>query len=111
MWEFDQSLGSRLQSLANPSTFEQIAESIRRTMRILCRHEEPCCTDSRFFRAVYCIQIDQPLFDLFFNSAQGMRAAFYRSPYHGLDATSAVIESLESDLLESGPIDSNPHID
>jgi hypothetical protein len=111
MWEFDQSLGDRLEALRNPSSFEEITGSIRQEMEVLCLHEDPCGRHNRFFRFVYCIHVGQPLFDLFFNSVQGMRAAFYRSPYHGLEASSAFIESLRPALLRAGPLCTNPHID
>ena len=112
MWEFSQSLrSSRLQNLANPPSFDRITESVRRSMTILCRHEDQCRRDQRFFRAVYCIRVGAPLFDLFFNSVEGYRGSYYRSPYKGLEMNSAFIESLQPGLLQAGPICDDPHID
>ena len=94
MWDLDASLGSRLTSLANPPSFQVITESIMQSMRILCRHENQCDEDNRFFRPVYCIHIGKRLFDLFFNSAEGYRAWYYRSPCQGLEMNSMFIDSL-----------------
>jgi len=110
MWELSQSLGSRLAPLCNPPTWEHITQSIASSMDLLCKHEEQCRRDEKFFRAVYCFKVGAPLFDLFFNSVEGYRAAYYRSPYEGLEANSAFIEVVQPRLLEYGPV-SGAHID
>jgi len=110
-WELAQTLGSRRQSLALAPSFDDIVASIRSTMNIRCQHEQLCCQDPSFFRAVYCLEIDKSLFDLFFNSSQGYRAWYYRSPWSGLEANAAFLTSVRPSLLASGPIANTPHID
>ena len=44
-----------------------------------------------FRRPVYCISVAFPLFDRFFNSRQGYRGAYFRSPYEGLEANGVLM--------------------
>lgn len=111
MWTFSVTPSSRLTYLDHPPSFEEITESIKQSMAILCRHEVQCGDDSRFFRAVYCIKIAEPLFDLFFNSAHGYRGWYYRSAHKGLEMNSVFIGALRPALLASGSISNEPHSD
>ena len=80
-------------------------------MTVLCGHEQQCDDDRRFFRAVYCVQVPEELFDLFFNSANGYRASYYRSPYSGVEMNAAFIRSLGPALIASGVLGKVSHVD
>jgi hypothetical protein len=47
------------------------------------------------------VRVGQPLFDRFFNSKHGYRAAYSRSPHEGLHANSLLLCSLSPSLLAS----------
>jgi hypothetical protein len=84
--------------LAAPS-LESILCDIRRRP-ILCCHEDQISGTS-FKRVAYSIDVGEELFDLFFNSWGGYRAAFYRSPFDGLRVNRLCLDSLESALLDA----------
>lgn len=111
MWELSPSLGSRVGALASPPPFEAVTDSIRDTMTLLCKHENRCEIDTRFSRAIYCLQVARDLFDLFFNSRDGYRGWYYRSPFIGLEMNAAFIDSLRPALVGSGPLCDQPGID
>ena len=111
MWDFADSLGPRLNQLTRPPEASDIAESIAAEMSVVCRHQDQCSDDTRFFRAVYCISVSRATFDLFFNSWTGYRAAFFRSPYEGLAVNTVFIERLSPPLISAGSISDQPHID
>jgi hypothetical protein len=69
-------------------------------MEVLCRHVDPCRENRDFSRVIYCVRVSQPLFDLFFNSENGYRGVYFKSPYAGLEANAAFIRSLEPRLFE-----------
>lgn len=70
-------------------------------MHVLCCHPEPCDVANGFERIIYCVRVDRALFDLFFNSREGYRAAYYRSPFEGLAANSQALEMLTPKLVAS----------
>jgi hypothetical protein len=101
-WDLAASLGDvRLSALAEPPSFNSIVHAIRADMQVLCCHPESCDVAIGFERIIYCIKIGQPLFDLFFNSKAGYRAAFFQSPYDGQRANTAVIAMLTPALISS----------
>lgn len=101
-WKLDASIGaSRLSGLADPPGFTEIAEAIRTGMKVLCCHPERCDLAAGFERFVYCLNIGRELFDLFFNSRNGYRAAFFRSPYEGLRANAELLAMLTPSLVAS----------
>ncbi|WP_342130821.1 hypothetical protein [Hydrogenophaga sp. OTU3427] len=90
----------RLPLLSEDLTFAELTSKIVSGLRVLCCHRsEIAGTDFR--RPVYTLDIGRPLFDSFFNSPFGYRAAYFRSPGAGLDANvqflAAVAERLVSD--------------
>jgi hypothetical protein len=93
--------GDRVKILQETPLFEEITEEIKREMEILCFHSDKCSDDKTFKRAVYCIHVGEKLFDWFFNSKNGYRAAYFRSPTDGLKANQHFIESLMPELLAS----------
>ena len=101
-WDLAASLGNvRLHALAEPPSFRAIVEAIRADMQVLCCHPERCDVADGFDRIIYCVKIDQTLFDLFFNSRAGYRAAFFQSHYDGLRANTEVIAMLTPSLVSS----------
>ncbi len=90
-WNFILSENSeRLERLGKSSSFESIVEDITDHMTILCCHQDTI-KDTLFKRVVYCVTVSGNLFDLFFNSRNGYRAWYYRSPFEGLRANSLAI--------------------
>ena len=70
-------------------------------MEILCSHPDSCDIANDFKRVIYCLRIDATTFDLFFNSSSGYRAAYFRSPFEGLQANSTALELLTPHLVKS----------
>lgn len=101
-WAFSDSLGHhRLDLLKNAPPFEEIARSIATLMRIQCSHPDPCHEADGFKRLVVCLEIDRPLFDLFFNSYNGYRAAYFRSPGEGMNANAVFFQIVAPALLKT----------
>jgi len=99
---------NRVKNLQAAPPFKEIAAEIKKKMVIKCFHSDKCGDDKTFKRAVYCIHVGEKLFDWFFNSVNGYRAAYYRSPYEGLKANQYFIESLTRKLLRSDKTTPNP---
>jgi hypothetical protein len=100
-WSFIESIGrDRLDILRDPPPFEEIARSIVNGMRIQCSHPDPCHEANDFKRLVACIVIDRSLFDLFFNSCNGYRGWYYRSPSDGLRMNSKLLQLLAPQVVE-----------
>jgi len=69
-------------------------------MEVLCCHLEQCDNKSDFSRVVWCVRVGEPLFDLFFNSPNGYRGAYYQSPYVGLAVNETFIRRVSPVLLD-----------
>ena len=107
LWSYALSVdeAARTSELCTDLGFADLTSKIANGLRVLCCHRvEIEGTDFR--RPVYTLQIGRPLFDLFFNSPFGYRAAYFRSPGAGLDANgqflTAIAERLANDPLNSG---------
>ena len=87
---------ARVPKLRAAPSLESILSDIRQRP-ILCCHEGHISGPS-FKRVAYSIDVGEELFDLFFNSWSGYRAAFYRSPFDGLRTNRLCLDSLESVL-------------
>lgn len=99
-WTFSESLGrERLETLKDPPPFEEIAKKIVTAMRPQCSHVDPCDQVDGFKRFVACIVIDKTLFDLFFNSYNGYRGWYFRSPKDGLQMNGRLLQVLAPHLL------------
>lgn len=108
-WTFIQSLGrDRLDALEDPPPFEEIARSIDTVMRAQCSHVDPCDEASGFQRLVVCVMIDQALFDLFFNSYNGYRGSYFRSPSEGFRMNAHLLRILAPRLIEFGSHENIP---
>jgi len=101
-WKLAQSLGSRVAPLADPPKWDDIIRSVSSSMTIQCVHGEDCERQAGFYRVVYCLLLEPPLFDLFFNSVQGYRAWYYRSPFTGLQMNAGFIDEVRPRLLKFG---------
>jgi hypothetical protein len=100
-WDFSDSVGHhRLDLLNNPPPFEEIAQSIATLMRIQCSHPDPCDEADGYRRLVVCLEINRPLFDLFFNSCNGYRGWYYRSPTDGVRINEKLLQLLAPQLAE-----------
>jgi hypothetical protein len=93
---------TRLPKLQRLVPFDQIAEDIAAGMIVLCCHRSSI-KDTAFSRVAYCVQVEKDLFDLFFNSANGYRAAYFRSLWEGMRANAAFLKTVAPKLLSSGP--------
>jgi hypothetical protein len=99
-WSYSLALeeNKRLPVLLEPHTFVEITHRVVSEMRVLCCHRsEKKATE--FFRPVYTVELDCTLFDLFFNSSNGYRAAYFRSPGAGIDANACFMQAVTSRLL------------
>jgi hypothetical protein len=94
-WSFQLTVDEqlRLPALVDRHTFAQITERIMSCVQVLCCHRSKL-SDGEFLRPVYTVRIDRPLFDLFFNSPFGYRAAYFKSPGAGLDANVSFLQTI-----------------
>jgi len=79
-WQFSSNLfqrDQRITGLSAPPDFATIVDKIPGAGQLLCSHEEQATDMKTHFRAVYCIDIGRPLFDLLYNSVNGYRAAYF----------------------------------
>jgi hypothetical protein len=99
-WSYSDALcDSRKEALERAPSFEDITESVVQRMRVQCRHVDPGNeTPPGYERIVYCVHIDRPLFDLFFNSRNGYRAWYFRSPDEGVRMNELFLKSLAKAL-------------
>ena len=105
-WDYADSLnGERVKKLKAAPSFEEITAEIKKEMKVLCFHPDHLRDNEKdnyqYDRPVYSIYVGKKLFDWFFNSEKGYRAAYFRSPTEGLKANQHFIESLIPALLES----------
>lgn len=92
-WDFaDGFPRERRAALLAPTTFEAIVERFVNEMTILCVHI-PVCEDGpqedgkpTHGRFLGCVGVKPDVCDLFFNSPNGYRGAYYRSPEMGQEA-------------------------
>jgi hypothetical protein len=101
-WQFSESIGNeRIKLLYSAPEFEEIVERISKEMEVLCCHFQPCDDNSDFSRITFNIRVSSSLFDLFFNSSNGYRGAYFQSPNHGLQANDIFIQRISPLLLNS----------
>jgi hypothetical protein len=109
-WEFALP-PERLPNLEARTSLEEIALEIVSSIR----RQPPCCQPDplkafkvagredtkQFRRIIYCVTVDRPLFDRFFNSPHGYRGAYFRDPFEGLRANHLLLSSVAPALLDS----------
>ena len=102
VWNLAPTLGDRLHALSDPPPYGVILERISADMQVLCCHPNNSHDiPGGFDHVIYCVSVGKDLFDLFFNSRSGYRAAYWRSPYEGLKANADVLSMLTPLLLAS----------
>jgi hypothetical protein len=79
--------------------------TLRREMRVLCGHLDPCKDDRAYSRAAYSIEMPRPLFDWLFNSKNGYRAWYFRSGYDGLRNNARLIRAITPALVDTATVD------
>lgn len=106
-WHYSLAVGAdtRLPVLTAGTTFAEITQRIVSEMSVLCCHYSEI-EGTKFSRPVYTVQVGQELFDLFFNSPDGYRAAYFRSPGAGLDANVSFMHAISSRLVQH-PLSAN----
>jgi len=112
-WKFDLQgdQASRLLNLEKSVQFLDIAKQIAETMTVLCCHRDTSWTIGNVVtRVVYGIQVKSELFDLFFNSSSGYRAAYFRSPGEGINANATFFMVITPKLIGSS-LSSNRGLD
>jgi hypothetical protein len=99
-WSFELTADQqfRLPALMDRYSFAQVTERIVSCGEVLCCHRSKL-SDGEFFRPVYTVHIGRPLFDLFFNSPFGYRAAYFQSPGAGLDANVSFLQAIAARLV------------
>lgn len=100
--ELEAEAARRLPNLERSVSFEQIAIDISAGMIVLCCHRSSI-KGTAYSRVAYCVQVEKDLFDLFFNSANGYRAAYFQSPWEGLRANATFLNTVTPKLLSSAP--------
>lgn len=103
-WKFElqSDQASRLSNLEKPVQFPDIVQQIAGTMTALCCHlDHSWAAENAATRVVYCIQVKKELFDLFFNSSSGYRAAYFRSPEDGISANAIFFKMVAPKLADS----------
>jgi hypothetical protein len=94
-WTYAPSISrERAEFLLAPRSFEQIVKRIAFEMQHLCCHSQTCDENNAFVRIVYCLRISVDTFDLFYNSPNGYRGAYFRSPFEGLIANANLLRGL-----------------
>jgi len=91
----------RLRRLQTTAPFDDIAARLSREMEIRCCHTQPCDDKRGYKRIVYCVNVNEEVFDAFFNSQSGYRGAYFQSPEHGLHATELLLQIVRPRLLAS----------
>lgn len=111
-WQYSADMDQgRLASLQASPPFETIIEEITKAlqdsasgMEVLCCHSAPAqdiVGANDFHRIIYCLQVSLQLFDFFFNSPNGYRAAYFESPYEGLRANDHALQVLMPVLIKA----------
>jgi hypothetical protein len=99
-WTYGVHLGRRTTNLAEAPTFDHILARVADEGRIVCGHGQSCDDMGQgYARILYCLQVSEGLFDLFFNSWSGYRAAHFRSIAEGDAANNGTVTRLTPKLL------------
>src|SRR5437870_9704345 len=109
MWTYSEAIcPARRAVLSCPPSFNGIAASIAGNMQVLCGHNQQSYDRQGFACSVYCVQISESLFDLFFNSTNGYRAQYFQSVQLGVLMNTFLIQSLIPALIGSARLNSVP---
>lgn len=107
-WSYDlgEDAALRLPVLAGGVSFSEITARIVAEMSVLCCHSS-AIGGTGFKRPVFTVFVGPTLFDLFFNSVLGYRAAYFRSPGTGLDANAAFMRAAAPRLVVDPTLESS----
>ena len=103
-WKFQlqSEQASRLANLQKPLQFVEIASQVAEALTVLCCHRDNSWRiNNRIQRVIYYIQVKSELFDLFFNSSSGYRAAYFTSPGEGINANATFFKIIAPNLIDS----------
>jgi hypothetical protein len=90
---------ARRSRLETAPAFEDIANRVANSLRIVCTHPDFCSEATGYTRLVCCVSVEVELFDVFFNSASGYRGRYFISPDQGLRANSYLVRLVSPALL------------
>lgn len=110
-WDFQNISDERRANLDAVGSFETLAEQVRDTMEVLCCHQDPCDRAAGFKRPVYTVRVPARVFDLFFNSRDGYRAAYFHSPFRGLAANDHLLRTVAPSLVAAEPPGNGSELD
>jgi hypothetical protein len=92
IWDFSPIAdATRRSRLSGAPDFEEIAQAVAGSMRIVCKHPDPCDEAADFIRLVCCVTVEPDLFGIFFNAESGYRGAYFVSAEQGLRANSQLL--------------------
>jgi hypothetical protein len=69
-----------------------VAQALVDTMEVICAHTDSCDEVSGFSRIVLCASVDLTAFDVWFNSQDGYRGQYFRSPSEGLTGNRLLLD-------------------
>jgi hypothetical protein len=106
-WTYDLAVeaGPRMPGLVSRIGFSEITERIVTDMTVQCCHRSEI-RGTDFVRPVYTVLVGSDLFDLFFNSMNSYRAAYFQSPGAGLDANVSFMRAIVPRLVQD-PLSAN----
>ncbi|HEU5406618.1 MAG TPA: hypothetical protein VFU48_02555 [Nitrospira sp.] len=94
-WKFSSLIETKRQErLISVDSFLSIVDLIEHDMSVLCHHLQRCDDDSDYARPVFCVQVSEDLFDVFFNSPVGYRGSYFESPFYGLECNHHFIQKI-----------------
>lgn len=95
---------TRIDSFNADRQFEDLCQEIAKNLKVLCCHETKLARnpfkESEIARPVFTIKISSALFDQFFNSVFGYRAAYFISPGTGFDANERFMIAVTQRLID-----------
>jgi len=89
----------RLSYLEKRVPFKSLVERTQKEISVLCAHRDRCRDKDGYFRVVFCVRAGAELFDILFNSAFGLRAAYFRNPQCGLDYNRRLLAAIAPQLV------------
>lgn len=100
-WSYALSLKAeaRVPALTSGVPFAHIGSRVAKELNVLCCHASRVL-GTEFARPVFTIGVGNELFDLFFNSQNGYRGSYFRSPGAGMDVNLSFMRAIAPRLTE-----------
>ena len=92
---------TRKEKLSEDHSFSEIITNVFNNLEVLCCHKNNCSDNTSFNRIIYTISIPKDVFDIFFNSFNGYRGEYYKSPFKGIKSNHYFIGKIKNKLLEA----------